>query len=110
METTFINYVLAIAGMLLYIGYKIQYRKEKKKSKFDFSYWMKDNIIHFAMAVIATISFVVMQKDIFAYVCDVLDSDLSYGYDICSFIMGFCNQTILMWIERKVKKKIFAEK
>jgi len=110
METTPINYILAIAGMLLYIGYKIQYRKEKKKSKFNFSYWIGDNAVHVAMAVIATVAFVVMQKDIFAYVCDVLGSDLSYGYDICSFVMGFLNQTILMGIERKVKNKFFAEK
>lgn len=109
METTALNYILAFIGMLLYILYKIQYRKEKDKDKFDIAYWMKDNVIHVIIAVVATMAGLLMQEDIFHYVCDVVKVDLTWGYEICSFMIGFLNQYALMWLERKVRYSFFPK-
>ena len=101
-QITFVNVGLALVGLLIYTGIKLQKLKREKK-RFSIVYWLDDNWIQLATSL--------FQIFILLFFAPVLVEDMlmchvhqeSYLYEIFSFWAGF--STHALWHELVMGRK-----
>jgi len=105
MHFEIIYVVLAILGLLLHVGFKLQTRSNKTES-FSYKYWLKDNWLDVSLAVLSVITILLMMDEIMLFMGITTIEDNDMFYKMTSFFAGFFNVRIIrdlkqMFLDRK---------
>lgn len=95
--------VLIISGLSLNIIWRYQKRGDRS-TKFNFLFWLKDNILDLSASVISVVVLTITKNDLLAKM--EVSEELMYWFNssIAYFLIGFFNHAIISLIIRKSRK------
>ena len=100
---TFVNCLIAFLGMVLF--FLIRYRnRQNKKTPFNFSFWIKDNLSELLISLITSAACFLMLDDLAVYLNKFVSAEIPM-IKITAFLCGYANQWILKLITAPFKKK-----
>ena len=104
MEFKLVYIVLAMLGLLMHIGFRLQTRSNKTES-ISLKYWIKDNWLDVAMALLSVITILLMMDEVMLFLgITTIDNNDNF-YKLTAFFAGLFNVALIRDIKKMVIKR-----